>query len=241
MKQSKSLIVTTSWDDGHENDIKMAKLLTKKNMKGTFYITKKCLKPLLLEKIIEISHNHEIGAHTLNHPKLTEITLEEAKKEILGSKLYLENIINSPVDMFCYPKGKYNEGMMHLVKETGFIAARTCKTGNFEFPLNKYDWQITLHLSNGSPLMTSKMILKNKLPLKTFFDWESRAKYLFDLALNKGGIYHIWGHSWEIEKKDEWGKLERVFDYISNRKDVIYATNGQIFLDNISKQLKNYI
>jgi peptidoglycan-N-acetylglucosamine deacetylase len=235
MEQSNSLIVTTSWDDGHEKDIKMASLLTKYNMKGTFYIAKNYLKPLLPEKIIEISQNHEIGAHTLNHPTLTEITLEEAEKEISGSKLYLENIISSPVNMFCYPKGKYNEAIMQLIKKTGFIAARTCKTGNFEFPINKYEWQITLHLSNGSPRMTAKMILNNKLSFKTFFDWESRAKYLFDLALEKGGIYHIWGHSWEIEKKNEWGKLERVFDYISNRKDVIYATNGQIFLDNISK------
>ena len=79
--------------------------------------------------------------------------------------------------------------------------------------------------------MTSKIILKNKLPLKTFFDWELRAKYLFDLSVKKGGIFHIWGHSWEFEKKGEWGKLERVLDYISNNENVIYATNGQIFLD----------
>jgi peptidoglycan/xylan/chitin deacetylase (PgdA/CDA1 family) len=231
IKQSKFLIVTTSWDDGHENDIKLARLLTKYNIKGTFYVTKNYLKYLSEENIIELSRNHEIGSHTLSHPNLTEISLEDAEKEIVGSKLYLENLLNHPVNMFCYPKGRYNEAIKQLVKKTGFVAARTCKTGNFEFPIDKYEWQISLHLSEGSPLMTSKVILKNKLPLKMYFDWELRAKYLFDVAVDKGGIYHIWGHSWEFEKNGEWGKLERVLDYIANRENVIYVTNGQIFLD----------
>jgi peptidoglycan-N-acetylglucosamine deacetylase len=231
MKQSTFLIVTSSWDDGQETDVRLAKLLTKYNMKGTFYVTQNYKKPLLPEKIIEINHNHEIGAHTLNHPILTKITLEEAEKEIIGSKIYLENLLNHSVNMFCYPCGIYNEGIKQLVKKNGFIAARTCKTGNFEFPSDKYEWQISLHLSNGSPLLTSMIILKNNLPLNSFFDWELRAKYLFDMFVKKGGIFHIWGHSWEFEEKSEWEKLERVVDYISNRENVFYLTNGQILLD----------
>ena len=229
MESSELLIVTTSWDDGHENDARLAGLLTRYNMKGTFYVTKNYKKPLSPEKIIEISRNHEIGAHTLNHPILTQISLKEAEKEITGSKIYLENLVHKSVNMFCYPSGKFNEGIKQVIKKSGFVAARTCKTGNFEFPHDSYEWQISMHLSNGSPLLTSTMILKNKLPLKTFFDWELRAKYLFNLALNRGGIFHIWGHSWEFEEKNEWEKLERVIRYLANRKAVLYKTNGEIF------------
>ncbi len=239
MDQSEFLIVTTSWDDGHENDLRLASLLTKYNLKGTFYITKNYLKPLLPEKIIEISRNHEIGAHTLTHPALTTITRKEAENEITGSKIYLENLLHKPVNMFCYPCGMYNEGIKQLVRKSGFIAARTCKTGNSEFPADMFEWQITLHLSNGSPLVTSKMILKNKLPLKSFFDWELRAKYLFDRALKTGGIFHIWGHSWEFEEKNEWGKLERVIDYIANRSNVLYRTNSQIFMQDNDNCIMN--
>jgi peptidoglycan-N-acetylglucosamine deacetylase len=159
------------------------------------------------------------------------VSLEEADREIAGSKIYLENILNHVVTMFCYPKGRYNEEIKQIVRKNGFIAARTTNTGNFEFPQDKYEWQITLHLCNGSPLMTFKIILKNRLPLKTIFDWELRAKYLFDLASEKGGIFHMFGHSWEIEKNGEWEKLERVLIYVSNRKNVDYLTNGRIFLD----------
>jgi peptidoglycan/xylan/chitin deacetylase (PgdA/CDA1 family) len=231
MHQSENLTVTTSWDDGYEDDVRLARLLTNYNLKGTFYVTKDYLKPLSPEKIIEISNNHEIGAHSLTHPILTRITLKEAEKEITGSKKYLEDILNTSVNMFCYPSGMYNEGIKQLVKKSGFIAARTCKTGNFEFPPDRHEWQISLHLSNGSPLMTSRMMVKNRLPLKTFFDWELRAKFLFDVALNSGGIFHIWGHSWEFKEKKEWEKLERVICYIANRKNVLYRTNSQIFGD----------
>ena len=31
-------IITTSWDDGHPLDFKLAELLNKYNLKGTFYI-----------------------------------------------------------------------------------------------------------------------------------------------------------------------------------------------------------
>jgi peptidoglycan/xylan/chitin deacetylase (PgdA/CDA1 family) len=224
-------MVTTSWDDGHENDAKLARLLTKYNMKGTFYITKKYLKPLTEEKIIEISRNHEIGAHTLTHLTLTEITLEEAEKEIAGSKTYLENILHDPVTMFCYPKGRYNEEIKHVVKKSGFIAARTLLPGNFNEVVDPFEWHVTLHASNGSPRVTFNLWKKNHLSMKSLFDWEIRAKMLFDMALETGGVYHIWGHSWEFEQKNEWEKIDRVFNYIANRKNVLYRTNSQIFLD----------
>ena len=60
-------------------------------------------------------------------------------------------------------------------------------------------------------------------------DWESRAKSLFDLALEVGGCYHLYGHSVEHESNDDWDKLERVFAYISKREKVQYLTNGEVF------------
>jgi peptidoglycan/xylan/chitin deacetylase (PgdA/CDA1 family) len=231
MKKSDFVIVTTSWDDGHKYDLIMNKLLNKYNIKGTFYATKQYLKPLDKNDLKIIDLNHEIGAHTLTHPDLISIPLETATEEIKGSKEYLEQILGHQIPMFCYPYGRYNDTIKQKIKSSGFIAARTCNCGDFSFPKDPYEWQTTLHASNGSPLMAFTIWRKNQIPIKSLFDWEIRAKMLFDHALDTGGIYHMWGHSIEFEKKSEWGKLERVLDYISNRKNVIYATNGQIFLD----------
>ena len=227
-KKHKILIVTTSWDDGQKIDLKLSELLTKYGVKGTFYITKSYRDPLEKRDVIEINRDHEIGAHTLSHVDLPDIPLSEAKREIEGSKEYIEELVGHNIKMFCYPFGRYNKEIKNIVKDAGFIGARTCIHGDFGMPRDPYEWQITLHASNGSPLMTFKIWRINCLSIKSLLDWETRAKELFDLALERGGIYHLWGHGYEYEKRNERDKLERVFKYISNREGVRYIANGRI-------------
>ena len=224
----KDLIVTTSWDDGQKIDFKLAKLLTRYNIKGTFYITKSYCDPLEKQDVVEIDQEHEIGAHTLNHVDLTKISISEARREIEGSKEYIEELIGHKIKMFCYPWGEYNNEIENIVKDAGFIGARTCNHGDFGLPKDPNEWHITLHASNGSPRMTFKIWRINHLSIRSLIDWEIRAKELFDLAREKGGVYHLWGHGSEFEEKNVLDKLERVFKYISNREGVKYVTNGKV-------------
>jgi len=225
------LIVTTSWDDGTVTDLKLAKLLDKYGIKGTFYISRSHLDSLLQNQdIVAIDRQFECGAHTLSHPDLTKVPLLEAKREIEDSKTYLEDLLGHTISMFCYPYGKYNEDVKKVVEDSGFIAARTCDPGGFNLPEDSYQWHITLYASNGSPLMALRIWWKFHLwKVSGLLDWESRAKLLFDLALERGGIYHIYGHSAEFERNNEYYKLDRVVDYISNREGVRYLTNGEVF------------
>jgi peptidoglycan/xylan/chitin deacetylase (PgdA/CDA1 family) len=232
-------IVTTSWDDGHKLDLKLAKLLEKYNIKGTFYVSPFYLKDRLTEKEIkELSEYHEIGAHTFTHRDLTSISINEAEKEIRDSKIYLERVLGHEVNMFCYPKGKYNQKIKELVKKNGFLGARTCNFGNFDFPKDPYEWRITLHASNGSPLMTLKIWIQSKISVRSLLDWECRARLLFDQFLESGGIYHLWGHSWEINRNNEWDKLERVLQYISFREGIKYETNFDVIKE-VRKSMTN--
>ena len=94
----KQIIVTTSWDDGHKLDLKLAKLLKKYGIRGTFYISPKNREfreedLLSDEEIIKLDRDFEIGAHTMTHPRLTKISEREAFNEIIDSKKYLENLI----------------------------------------------------------------------------------------------------------------------------------------------------
>jgi len=85
--ESNRAIVTTSWDDGHKLDLKVARLLEKYGIKGTFYVSTFYLKDRLTnDNIREIDNFHEIRAHTLSHVTLTSVSFERAKKEIEGSK-----------------------------------------------------------------------------------------------------------------------------------------------------------
>ena len=224
------LIVTTSWDDGQKTDLKTAELLTKYNIKGTFYITKCYRNPLDKQEVIEIDREHEIGAHTLSHVDLTNTSTSEVDMEIKGSKAYSEDIVGHSILMFCYPYGKYNKSIKRIVRDCGFAGARTCESGGFTLPQDPYQWSITLLAENGSPLIAFKtwreFRLRGIIPL---LDWESRSKALFDIALGNGGVYHIVGHSAAFEKRKEWDKLERVLKYFSNREGVKYLTNGEVF------------
>lgn len=224
------LIVTTSWDDGSESDLALSDLLVKHGIRGTFYISKNYLDtPLKADDLKTLSKHHEIGAHTLNHTTLTEVSHSKAKEEIEGSKAYLENLLEQQIYMFCYPYGKYNKTIEAIVRAAGFKAARTCEHARSDRVADPFEWNISLHASNGSPLMSLKICLKSGISVRSLLDWEIRAKLLFNAALRRGGIYHIWGHSQEISKKDEWDKLDRVLDFISNREGVKYLTNGEIF------------
>ncbi|GAH46569.1 unnamed protein product, partial [marine sediment metagenome] len=156
-----NLIVTTSWDDGTISDLKLAELLDKHGIEGTFYISRSSTHNLLQqEDIAAIDKKFEIGAHTMNHPDLTRVSSPQVGKEIKDSKAYLEDLLGHPVSMFCYPYGKYNGDLKEIVKGHGFIGARTCEPGGLSLPRDPYQWHITLFASNGSPLMALKICLK---------------------------------------------------------------------------------
>lgn len=62
----------------------------------------------------------EFGAHTVNHPILTNVSLDEAKWEILNSKNSIEENLGTDVNSFAYPNGDFNDNISSLVENIGF-------------------------------------------------------------------------------------------------------------------------
>jgi len=237
IKMKKLRIVTTSWDDGHLLDMELMKLLNKYNLKGTFYvpISNPEQKVMSGKDLRILSTDFEIGAHTLSHQDLTIIPLRDAKEEILEGKKQLEAILGKEVKMFCYPKGHYNKKILNLVREAGFIGARTVECFHTNMPKDPYRMWTTLHVYPGSirKNLGNCMYNKNIRGLFSVFknfgkSWKRLAKYYFDCIYKQGGVFHLWGHSREIEKLGLWEELEEVFEYISNKKNVIYVSNGDL-------------
>ncbi len=59
-------------------------------------------------------------------------------------------------------------------------------------------------------------------------NWVKLAMLLFDAVLNHGGVWHLYGHSWEIDDFNLWADLRVVLDYVSNRPGVLYLANGAV-------------
>ena len=102
------VIVTTSWDDGHHQDIRTAELLARYGLKGTFYVAfNEPSQPQISDDEIRTLRDMgmEIGSHTLSHRLLTEIPQEEVPGELIESKKRLDDILGEPNQSISYPLG----------------------------------------------------------------------------------------------------------------------------------------
>jgi len=240
------LKVTTSWDDGDILDKRLSDLLQRHGIKGTFYISKNYRKERLSEKDLQqMSKVHEIGAHTMTHPDLRTIAPKNLKYEINESKQWLEELICTEVKMFCYPAGFYNSSAVLVVQEAGFFGARTTNLGYTAYSSDPYLMHTTIQVYPFPfrKLSEKKYYLGKLLEpytqrspelrtlgvsILSMYSWLSMAKATFDTALKNGEVFHLWGHSWEIDKYGMWDELEKFLQYIGNRKDCVYITNGEL-------------
>ena len=79
------------------------------------------------------------GSHTKSHPAMSKISLNLARREIVDSKLVIEEQIQKPVTTFAYPYGKsddISEGVINLLRDEGFEYACTTEIGYEELPIN---------------------------------------------------------------------------------------------------------
>ena len=237
--KKKKIQVTTSWDDGSPGDLKMRDLLYKYGLSGTFYIpVKNYERPVMANKdIMELATGFEIGSHTYHHRVLPGLSNEEMKKEIVMGKDFLEQLLGQDIPCFCYPKGKFNRRVIRCVEEVGIKAARTTLAFKLSGGANPFSLETSLQAFSETRSVHLKHALKefNFLGAFTYItklhlaaDWKELAIKLFDMAVETGGVWHLWGHSWEVEEYGLWEELEQIFQYVAGREAVHYVSNGQL-------------
>lgn len=84
-------------------------------------------------------HGHEVGSHTLTHPHLTEIPLEQAEREIILSKTMIEDALGETIHSFAYPYGDENDIVRQLVAKAGYKFAVTTQKGRARGSENDYE------------------------------------------------------------------------------------------------------
>jgi hypothetical protein len=234
--------ITTSWDDGNPADMRIAELLTRYGLRGTFYIPRAIETGVMsVEQMRELSKSFEIGAHTLNHVFLADTDDATAKNEIVGSKKWVEDVTNRPCPMFCPPAGRYKRQHLPMFHEAGFTAIRTVefmsfdhprpgKTGLLEMPTTMQAfpqpaWNYTKNMAKRFALGNlRRFILHGRSS-----DWVVLAERLMKRALREGGVFHLWGHSWELEQTRQWARLEDVLRLLGEmRAEAPCLTNGQV-------------
>ena len=97
-------------------------------------------KPLMdWATVAELSKNNvTIGSHTMTHPSLVDIPIQEVARELIDSKREIENNLNLRADFFCYPYGKYNDRVREEVKNAGYAGSVSTLRGSVARPFDPY-------------------------------------------------------------------------------------------------------
>lgn len=222
-----SALFTFSSDDGHPSDVKVAELLGKHDLKGTFYVpirNKEGLPTMSKSELRRVGRDFEIGSHTLDHCYLRNVDEREAHRQITQGKMRLEDMLGQAVAGFCYPGGKYRRSDLTLVKSAGFTYARTTKNlcfdaghSRFELPttIQFYPHSQCVYLRNfaqagqwGTRLAGLRLAVEHR-------NWVERMYALFDHSCRHERTFHMWTHSYEIDRLDAWSELDRFFAHVA--------------------------
>jgi len=234
----KKIIITTSWDDGHPLDLRLADLLEKYSLKGTFYVPLRNSEHDVMDSnmLMQLSTRQEIGAHTVNHIYLNRLGDKGAKYEISNCKPMLEDITGKQVTAFCYPGGKYSQRDIDLVNNAGFLFGRTTKLLRTNFDIKSKLMNTSVQAYNHSGVVLIAHSLKNNY-LKSILDntffvnghknFIGLVEDTLERLSHSGGLFHLWGHSWEIQEQNLWNELETTFKFLSNVQNAEYLNNSE--------------
>ena len=237
----KPVIVTTSWDDGDPLDIRVVELLRLRGLPGTFYV------PMIgylgrrtvnAQNMRDMVHDaFEIGAHSYSHRSLDGMEPFELHREVRHCRSRLEDVIGRPVTMFCYPNGRYDSLTVEFVRNAGYVGARTTRMLRTDAGDNRYEIPTTVQAFPHPPLTYVKNALKGRnmgtlarhsATLCSAKDWVEFGMRTFDYVQQHGGVWHLYGHSWELEDFRLWDGLRMLLDHVAHRDGVEYLTNGEM-------------
>ena len=231
------MIFVTSWDDGHPLDERLADLLYRYGLPGTFFIPIHNLegRPVIsIQALRRLDSYFEIGSHTLDHVLLTEVSPEECLRQVTLGKTELEQHLGHPIKGFCYPHGKWNYQVRLKVKCAGFDYARTIENFRLDWGNDLYTIPTSIQIfPHGKHVLLSNYIRFGhyRSRFKIFAislisnNWLDYILRVLDMLLDDNSILHVWGHSWEIEEKGLWPQLENFFSLVASRSPTLCTIN----------------
>lgn len=219
----KAKALTFSYDDGVYNDIRLAEIFKKYNMKATFNInsglfgdgTGTNFRSRLSEtqvKELYCDPSFEVACHGFTHPFLDRCDPALALNQVVLDRLKLEEVFGREVHGMAYPVGTYNDEVIEILKSAGIYYSRTVESHmKFILPKDWLKWHPTCHHNNPKLNQLADEFLAT------------------EVVRHDPLLFYVWGHSYEFGDNDNWEIIERFAENTANRSDIWYATNMEIF------------
>lgn len=114
-----------TFDEGYENGNTAAILdvLKEKDQRATFFVTYSYVRdnPALVRRMI--SEGHVIGNHSVRHLSMPDLTLEEARNEIVTLHTFMRDTYGIEMTAFRPPMGEYSQQTLALTQALGYKSA----------------------------------------------------------------------------------------------------------------------
>lgn len=231
MFDGKNKAITFSYDDGVSQDLRLIELFNKYGIKATFNINSGLMgkrgslvregksvlfNRLTADEVKEVYKGHEVAVHTLTHPLLQGIYNEgEIIRQVEEDRKNLSEIVGYEVVGMAYPcNGDRCERVARILKNsTGVKYSRTTtSTYNFDLQSELLMFNPTIHHHNEFERLFRAG--EEFLKLKTL----------------EPKLFYIWGHSFEFDIYDDWGRMDEFLAMMSGRDEIFYGTNKEVFL-----------
>lgn len=221
----KKRIVTMSYDDGHERDIRLIELFNKYGIKATFHLNAGRFNSLSDEQLEEVKsryRGHEVACHTVSHGWAQRMPLPSLVGEVIEDRRFWERTIGCPIVGMSYPSSAHSvtSDVKSTLHSCGIVYSRTTlSTFKFYLPDDFLAWNPTCHH-------------KDALPLCDQFIANLDSEWTYPL-------FYIWGHSHELRTEEDWAHIEAILQRLGNNDKIWYATNIDIYnYINAQKQLQ---
>lgn len=229
----KGKALTFSYDDGYIYDLRLAGILGRNGMKCTFNIFSDILSKgygqdrLSVRQMKElIEMGHEIAVHGAAHIANGLQTSVGGISETYESRKAIERELNIISRGYAYPNSGINdftsgttyEKIRRYLCDLGFSYARSDEKvfDYFRIPEDWYNWCPTAHHDNKHIHEYADLFINGD---PNGYDGKKGLPMLF----------HIFGHTVEFERKNNWDHIESLCEKLGGRKDTWYATNIEVY------------
>lgn len=226
--EGKGKAFTLSYDDGNKNDIRLSDIIYEYGIKCTFNLTSMNRIALTAEQVREyiLNRGHEVAVHGAMHMPEGKIRPIEGIKDVFDSRTSLESEFGIIVRGMAYPSsgirfmlpGNSYENIREYLKNLDIAYARTLGGDNnfFRLPEDWFAWMPTAHHDNPKLMEYLEEFINIDLTQGYYANRHSR-------------LFYMWGHSYEFADNNNWQHLEEICKKVSDREDVWFATNMEIY------------
>jgi peptidoglycan/xylan/chitin deacetylase (PgdA/CDA1 family) len=121
--------IVLSFDDGYPQDVQVVlPALRARGWPAVLNLQIGNLAPARVRQLL--AAGWEIDAHTVTHPDLTLVGAAQLRREVAGSRRWIQAVFGAPANFFCYPYGRYNARVVSAVRRAGYVGAVTETPGD---------------------------------------------------------------------------------------------------------------